>query len=154
MPREIDFRAWDKKNKAMEFGGEYGPFIRLDGNFGIIENYQGGELTGSWTSWESWKDDYELMQWTGLRDSKGVKVFEGDVVGKIRNDKIISYKIIKFDDFEETFYTDNFNSIAASEIYAGTCYYRGFNISKEEVCESIVMGNIYQNPELLEVKND
>jgi len=151
MPREIEFRCWSPKKKRWADEIE----VFKDGSFTIgfqEENIEGVDgLKGT-----VYQDDDQavLNEWTGLRDSKGVKVFEGDVVGKIRNDKIISYKIIKFDDFEETFYTDNFNSIAASEIYAGTCYYRGFNISKEEVCESIVMGNIYQNPELLEVKND
>lgn len=141
MPREIEYRCWDKIKKEWVLKDIY---FGIDGR--ILEKEYQGFLEPT--------DIFEVSQWTGLRDSKGVKVFEGDVVGKIRNDKIISYKIIKFDDFEETFYTDNFNSIAASEIYVGTCYYRGFNISKEEVCESIVMGNIYQNPELLEVKND
>ena len=85
-------------------------------------------------------DDVELMQSTGLFDKNGVEIFEGDVV---------------------SFSIDNGWDYVVSEngliIYWDGCYqilengirYR-INQCLEEDIE--VIGNIYENPELLEEK--
>lgn len=75
-------------------------------------------------------DNYVLMQYTGLKDKDGVEIFEGDIVYDIETD---SYgKII----FEE-----------------GKFVHEWQNIS-EDLCENHdgleIIGNIYENPELLE----
>jgi uncharacterized phage protein (TIGR01671 family) len=76
--REITFRVWDKNKKEMheltgfafpdlcKDGSGIRDFIGLKGGFG--ERIKGKET------------DFELMQYIGLKDCKGNKIFEGDIV--------------------------------------------------------------------------
>jgi|SaaInlV_120m_DNA_4_1040238.scaffolds.fasta_scaffold17499_5 hypothetical protein len=70
--RDIKFRAWDKENKVMYDLGYFGDIF-----FGTNhEEEYGNDLT-----------KYEVMQYTGLKDSKrteeypeGQEIYEGDIV--------------------------------------------------------------------------
>ena len=82
--------------------------------------------------------DVILMQSTGLKDKNGVEIFEGDIVK--------GYSVYPA--------TSTFESFLMGEVYytnRGTwdCYsyiLGGFNEQME------IIGNIYENPELLEVE--
>lgn len=66
--REIKFRAWNTRLQEMEY---------IDDLYWFEENFchQNGD------------NDYVIMQYTGLQDAKGNKVYEGDIV-EITRDKI------------------------------------------------------------------
>ena len=85
-------------------------------------------------------DDVEVMQYTGCRDKNGLEIFEGDVI-KDKYDKtwlvqwyagafVITNKIPDSDGQESTY--SYFNNLSNHHFYFE------------------VIGNIYENPELLE----
>lgn len=60
LPREIKFRAWDKWNKRMKHDPHEGDFIK-------------------WHAPSNWKECYEVMQYTGLKDRNGKEIYDGDI---------------------------------------------------------------------------
>lgn len=70
MSREIKFRAWN--GEAMEYGGFC---IHATGK---VVSEKG--LTKVSTS-------SSIMQYTGLKDCKGVEIYEGDIVRRIQKDQ-------------------------------------------------------------------
>lgn len=79
--------------------------------------------------WSGIEVDFDTIgQYTGLKDKKRKKIFEGDIVRVVSSGEIA---VVKWDEIESRFYFD-------AEGY-GICI-----VSKAEV-----LGNIYDNPELL-----
>ncbi|MGZ0946334.1 YopX family protein [Streptococcus thermophilus] len=88
--------------------------------------------------------DIELMQSTGLTDKNGKEIFEGDVVtdgqtvGDIKHHQTYGFYMID-DKGIERWFSD------------GNCI-EDFEEDAETVSEILeIIGNIYENPELLEV---
>lgn len=75
-------------------------------------------------------DDVVLMQYTGLKDKYGKKIFEGDICWEEHNE---CYGVVKFEDAKFLYLWENI----AEDLW--------------EVADSIeIYGNIHENPELLE----
>ena len=74
--KEVEFRAWDKEEKKMYHN------VGLVGTLIILEHEQKGydfcEL--DLTLYDQLDNKYHLMQYTGIKDTSGVKIFEGDMV--------------------------------------------------------------------------
>ena len=124
--REIKFRAWDK-NSMMFFDLTWGNSGQGRGWIGMLP--LGEELQRGWYDNRIQVDPYDcdIMQYTGLKDKNGTEIYEGDILQ--RNDNSIAVV-----EFENGMFTTAYDSLKF-ELYDNG---------------SVVIGNIYQNPELSE----
>lgn len=80
------------------------------------------------------EEDWIVMQWTGLQDKNGVDIYEGDVIDDYDGDGI---HFVEWD-------ADDF----------GFCFVRNYDGKRRFIIlqgeNPAVIGNIYENPELLE----
>lgn len=118
MPREIKFRAWMEQHKVMQV---------------IFDS----------TTQESWfipNTKLPIMQYTGLKDSAGNEIYEGDII----NVKELTFK--SSGDLPENlnvvYYAGEF------QLYRGKHNLMGLSLSY--IANGEVIGNIYEHPELLE----
>jgi uncharacterized phage protein (TIGR01671 family) len=129
--REIKFRAWDVARQEWLLGYEY-PSLGGFSMFGEVMMM--GEYAALLSGYFPENlDDIALMQYTGLKDSKGVEIYEGDIVEYLYRDGYIKkYIEVKWRNMRQ---------------------YTGFNITNTRRAELKVIGNIYENPELLTAPN-
>lgn len=132
MKREIKFRAWDEKLKMMTT-----PFIDFL-IFEESENFKKGQVLHQHFEDEEFIP-IEIMQFTGLKDKNGNEIYEEDIIEFKHPFKGRYHKgIVEMIDWRWTL--RNF-------------YQSHLDIPNEPFCEGTeyieVIGNIYQNPELL-----
>lgn len=130
--REIKFRCWDKENKEM-LDVEYLHWDDCTREFSI--------RTTMYTDYFD-IEDMILMQYVGLKDENGKEVYEGDILEKIYTD----YNDKEF--LREKYLVQN--NICGWELrnLKKPKSHRSFQLLKG--CK--IIGNIYENPELLEDK--
>jgi uncharacterized phage protein (TIGR01671 family) len=113
--REIKFRAWNDKLKKMAY------------DFSLSEK---GKVIEWWDGEYDGELDWPVMQFTGLYDSNGKEIFEGDIVrGAIDCGPA--------------------GSVEATWVVAWT----GDGYQSSYWCKDLqfmIIGNIHENPELLE----
>lgn len=126
--REIKFRTWDKKYHMMEYDYSTDLLIGMDG-----KAYQKEERNYAGTTFVEYElaNHYEIMQYTGLKDKNGKEIYEGDIVR-------ISGHPFGIDGNYEVGYNE------LMELCCGGWYLHRMRHWAE------VIGNIYENPELLE----
>jgi len=142
MSREIKFRAWDKTIKQMLFGST-----------SMVIRFSGQVTDGSSTP------DVALMQYTGLKDKNGVDIYEGDflLIPDSETEPIL-------DDGSGPTYDINHvlpvefadGSFGVRVENGGNDFKPGWNpfgvvirYNGMEPHEFEVVGNVYENPELL-----
>ena len=122
--RDIKFRAWDNNEEWMvddmllSFDGE----ILTDDVQPNDTPYKEIELAD--------EGRYELMQYTGMKDVKGVEIYEGDI---LQSEHYFKYKVV----------------------FKGDCWrcesLKNSRFKNRFIGRDLkVIGNIYENPELLE----
>lgn len=151
MKRQIKFRAWIKQEKQMVTQADFGEYSMVSNGdgFGIVEGISG------YNHWLK-KDDFEIMQYTGLKDKNGVEIFEGDVVRILYTDwpsntdpnvELEDYLISISHVGEVIYQAPEFGILFFKENRYGERQLGSFNYGAHGRIE--VIGNVYQNPELL-----
>lgn len=153
--REIKFRAWDRKAKALF------PIHKLEWHkiSNELMHLSGVDIHHADSDWEGdicygghpakmtghpLQPRYELMQYTGLKDRNGKEIYEGDIIksqklGFSENGHITGMvEIIGTVKFESgRFILRNLETGAMPDLAFGINYHE-------------VVGNMYKNSELLE----
>ena len=143
--RKIKFRAW--------FEGHMYEVAKLD-FWGCPEqatcDMAGTGENGEWKElFDIYVGEVELMQYTGLKDKNGKEIYEGDIVsfedsdgGYEYPDLVVNTGIVEYGDLG--FYFTNRVAVEMDDFYI-----------KDGRCDEVeIIGNIYENPELLEEQND
>jgi uncharacterized phage protein (TIGR01671 family) len=135
--REIKFRAWDTRpNMSSKRIDEA---LVKDGKLKKMVYFGLGRLDEDLiiSSMSYLEGDYKLMQFTGLKDKNEKEIYEGDVV---------KYKHCGWDCPEEEF--EYMEVKWEKDLEDGFC---GFEIPASWAVFKVI-GNIYENPELLKEK--
>lgn len=130
--REIKFRAWSKEKNIMHYDAEQA----YNGHFQMNDIQCFGELISS--------PDYDLMQFTGLKDKNKRRIYEGDILRSSNNGAVnfaigvVTYgKYIGHTGFYVDWKVGMHKDLLVKDL--------GFWVSRVEV-----VGNIFEMPELLE----
>lgn len=121
--REIKFRAWDKESNYMSYN--FNPVQHGEYNFFLFCK-----------TVHIFHPDVILMQFTGLKDKNGKEIYEEDIVRSEGNLLSIQYSIDGNHAYYAGYRLDDPGLETVMEL---------FNYGELEV-----IGNIYENPELLE----
>jgi hypothetical protein len=161
--RQLKFRIWDKQNRhwitengyslhcnsnwaICPFTGKLTDYVGMDGEFGEVciaspvpDYYmQDGKVTK--------EPRYVLMQYTGLKDSKGIEIYEGDIVKTVDGISKISVDFAEYTSGEVQWLREGFEvcqkNIGATRISV---------FSNCDCCRADleIIGNICETPELL-----
>lgn len=145
--REIKFRAYDSHYKYMNYKvlvGIYGEWekVKDDENYTACSMWIEPEKVDykcepHWTHFEPYHKDIHLMQYTGLKDKNGKEIYEGDIVAEkghyVNSDRLVYQKIQ---------WKENYSCWLRGE-------YQRLTPKNIKTYQIEVVGNIYDNPELL-----
>lgn len=133
MKREIKFRAWNKRDKKLyqaDFFDEF--FVVNQGKVGGVTGDFQDDGRSFYVDYSE-SDDWEVMQFTGLKDKNGKEIYEGDIIKWFEEigENPNLFKV----EYDEAHWT----IVPISEAMDG--WYLGNKVLE-------VIGNIYENPEL------
>lgn len=126
--RELKFRAWT--GAIMIYSGQ-------DANYSL--KFRGINSYKHDLKYEFFDPELSLMQFTGLKDKNGKEIYEEDIIKQNRQNCKVEWNESQamFGFYEKT---------SMGKTWRSNCY--------DSLTDSEVVGNIHENPELLEVLND
>ena len=130
MNNRFKFRVWDKLSERMIYhhnDNQQHFIIDLNGRFHNLQNGSGG-------------DDYVIQQYTGLNDNNDDPIYEGDI---LKNPYDVSNKIIG-----QVLYESDHGGYIFQWKRRGQDY-KITNLNCDVAFESVIVGNIFENSELL-----
>lgn len=138
--REIKFRAWDKEEKQM--GNVLGFYLQENGwvDIEVLEERDDSDMKDKEyddVEWRARLKYVDLMQYTGLKDKNGKKIYEGDIL-QIGSELVETVTWV-----DETTWN------------ADKCPVNGW-VNHESIYKQKpeIIGNIYSNPELLKTNQE
>ena len=143
--RKIKFRAWEKSVRGLDARGmmwqsdetfkDY--VLGFDGS--VYEKFVDSFAGQSFENYRDVSDRFILMQYTGLKDKNGREIYEGDIVRyKLGGDWIVGD--VRYD-ADSARYVKRAEKAGSSWDYKDLASYAS---------STQVIGNIYEDPELLE----
>lgn len=130
MNDRFKFRVWNTISKKLRNVAQITFDARQHGCFSEIEDMETCKIPN--------QPHLILEQYTGLKDSAGKEIYEGDIIA-FDDDEDIG--VVKWDDIAACFYIET-----QGEVYTFDCC-GGLDFLQ-------IIGNIHENPELLEEKNE
>ena len=127
----IKFRVWDKDDEEMR----------------EVENIHVGGNRKQVAVWNEendcceWVYNYELMQYTGFKDMNGKEIYEGDILKDVLESKNGEKRIY----YNEIFYSDGCFQVRDLDNSINFL----FEYAHKGVVYMEVVGNVYENPELI-----
>ena len=132
------YRAWLKQYNVMV--DDVSDLTFFEGNLKFI-----GRRTVGGVSFQYSVEEIELMQSTGVLDKDGQEIFEGDIL-KVANNDSSWFEVVKYDHDKAMFISKEVNlKYEVPEIPL-------YDLFSPYPFKVEVIGNIYENPELLEVE--
>jgi len=130
--REIKFRAWCPSKKAFINGFNMFGFSTGQGSVAtFLERYD--------TRWKP--EDFILMQFAGMKDKNGREIYEGDIVeGRPPNYVGICRGVVEYGALAFAF---------VGKKQDGERWFDTVTNPTHTIADIEVIGNIYENPELL-----
>lgn len=124
---EYKFRVWDKDLNMMSYSNDDLLVMFLGNDICVAYDNPAGDGEVK---------NYELMQYVGIKDINGVEIYEGDILKcKLYNDRYENYKV-HWNEKEGMFE-------ALNKFNTNFIDYTMWN-------EFEIVGNLYENPELME----
>jgi hypothetical protein len=130
MSREIKYRAWLKEENKMVI------VETIDFSEKSIQYLEKNEIIDAYLLRRMIFEDIELMQYTGIKNKNGLEIYEGDIIICKYGPEIM---------MEVKWIDEGFRTLGK---YNGDNYVGYVKNSAE------VIGNIYENPELLGGENE
>lgn len=149
MSREVKFRIWDKTSNRMLYQDDF-ERVELDTKNKMVSLVRSETIESSYVLDYEDGIEAEIMQYTGFKDAKGKEIYEGDIlhVTKVSMCGVDKYNLAEYN--TDVKWEDGAFVIKGdADVECYDTWLAAYNNPDSPQIEIEVIGNIYENPELL-----